>query len=615
MAAHGTRSGGIFPALVVGGLSYAAWREVGGPLVVAGQIAPLPTLAAFGMGVSALTVLSGSLDFVADLCSYAKARIPTGRKGKAGFVQSLRQVRRDLIGHGWGPLFGTFKGTPVFPEIEASAYVIGPSGSGKTTKFTIPSIMALKGHPTVFYCYKSDMTPQVAAPLRKRGERLRIVNVGGLYAEEIGQETDYYNILILVCDLFERSGGLEEVTDFVRGLCCILHPDDKGGSGVSNAVFWISNDRRLIGFTILIVVLVNGNTGTLGQCLQLLNDKPSLLKHAQWAAGRLEIEKDGVTSVASMPVEDSPWAHNHAPEDVANFADFLRALASGIADILEQADGKLADSILSGARESALASFDITTRANKLTSKTTFRFSELKDDGPVTTVAIMLDPNKMTAHSAVLGVLNYCMLTELRRHARKTRKVFVLADEAGNLPWHDLEGDLTTLRAYGVIPIFAFQNFPAFAKKHGKSALETLLSEAEVKLFMPGQRNPETLSMIERMLAQESVIARSHNSNASSGMFTMDGYSLQEDGKPLLTVEDIRRLEQGILFIGNNRPMLVDLPSIAEIAPFKRQLSPNPFYGTPYRKWTKLRIKPYPRSLLSWLGWLARSALTGGRAS
>lgn len=603
-------AGRILPALLIGAASYMAWREVGGQLVVGGEINPLPALAAAGMGVSALALLSGSLRLAADLCGYINARTPTGHKGTSAFAKSLREVRRDLIPQGWGPLFGVFKGTPVFPHIEASAYVIGPSGSGKTTKFTIPTIMSLKGHSKVFYDFKGDITPQVAKALRKRGERLRIINLGGLFENEIGQESDTYNPLAMICETFFLKGGLEEITDLVEELSCNLDPDDTGHSDVSNGSFWKENSRRLIGFVILIVVLVEGENATLGKCLQMLNDKQSLLRHAQWAAGRLEVEEDGVASVAHMPIDQSPWAHLHDPTDVANFTEFLRALASGIADIMEQPDGKLADSMLSSARISALGKFDITTRANKITGRCTFRFSELKEKG-ITTVSVVLDQNTMTAHSEVLGVLNYCMRVELRRHENKAKKVFVLADEAGNLPWQDMEGDLTTLRAYGVIPIFVFQNFPAFAKKHGKAALETLLSEAQVKLFMPGQRNPETLSMIERMLGHESVIARSNSSNAATGMFKMDGYSLQEDSKPLLSTEEIRRLEKGILMIGNNKPMLVDLPSIAEISPWRKQLDPSPFYGKRYLKRVGLNIKPYARSLLSWLGWV----LSGGRVS
>jgi|GEM_PF-1007177 len=609
----------IIPALALGGLSYFAWTELGGPLMVGGEINPIPALAATGMGLSGVTLLSVGLSSFADLCGYVKARTPRGNKGSAAFVKSLKQVRRDLIKHGMSLYWGTFKGVPVFSDIESSAYVIGPSGSGKTSKFILPGILALRGKAKVVYDFKSDLTPQISKPLRKL-ERLRIINLGGLYEKEIGQETDYYNVLIVVVETYFRKGGLEEITDIVREFCFILDPDDAKNAGGGEGSFWKNNNRRWIGLVIQIVVLIEGENATLGLCLQMLNDRASLLKHAQWVAGRLEVEfvdehGEITTSATAIPLHESPWASIHDPEDLANYTEFLRGLASGIADMLEAPDSRMVDGILAGAQESALSNFDITTRANKITSKTTFRFSELKDKGRVTSVCIMLDPNKIAAQSKVLGVLNWCMLLELKRHERKTASVYVLVDEAGNIPWRDLEGDLTWIRSYSIKLIFAFQNFPAFSKKHSKTALEVLLSEAQTKLFMPGQRNPETLSMIERILSKQSIVTRSHNANKSSGLLSMDGYGLQEDGKSLMDAEDIRTTEKGILIIGNNKPMPVDLPSIAEIHPWRKQLAPSPFTGKPYLKRIKLRIKPYPRSLLSWLGGALKFVFTGGRRS
>lgn len=615
-------------SLVVGGVSYYAWTKVGGPLVVGGAINPLPALAAGGMALAALSLTTDALGFIANLCGYAKARIPTGRKGTAAFGR-FRDVRKSLIEHGWGAYFGVADGKPVFPKLEAAAYVLGPTGVGKTSKIVLPGILALRDQPQIFYDYKSDITPQVARVLRggnrrlfgRRIERrLRIINLGGLYETEVGQETDTYNLLILIVETFFRERGLEDVTDTVRELCFVLDPDDAGKSDVSNGSFWKSNSRRLIGFVILIVVLTEGENGTLGHCLQMLNDKQSLLRHALWAAGRLATETvdefgEVHTAFEGMPLHEAPWASLHDPLDVANFAEFLRALASGIADVLSHPDGKLADSMLSSARESALSSFDITSRANKLTSKTTFRFSETKDEGSLTSVAIMINPNKLAAHTAVLGVLHWAMLAELRQHERKTRKVHVWVDEAGNLPWPRIADDLTTLRGYGVVPILAFQNYAHFAARHGKVGLESLLSEAQVALALPGQRSPETLKMLEARLSQESVIARSHNANSSSGAFSMDGYGLQEEAKPLLSAEEIRRLDKGILWIGNNKPLLVDLPSVAAIHPFRKELDPSPFTGKPYLEGVKFRIKPYPRSLLSYLGGALKFLFTAGRSS
>ncbi|WP_417518005.1 type IV secretory system conjugative DNA transfer family protein [Minwuia sp.] len=618
MAAHSNNSGGrVLPALIVCGLSLAGWRELGfAPALVGGSIDPLPAAALFGLVVSGIALLQIGLRAFADLCGYLKARQPTGRKGKARFAKNLMEVRHDLIDHGTGLYFGAKHGTAIFPKLETVSYILGASGSGKTTKIILPQILGLKGTSKIYYDYKSDITPQVVRALKKRGECVRIINLGGLYPDLIGQESDIYNPLILILECF-TSGRLEDVTDLVRGLCLILDPDDKSGD-LSNASFWKGNNRRVMGFATLVVTIIEGDNASLGAVRLLLDDKQALLRYALWAGGRLKTKTtnehgEPVEAEAEFPLWESPWvkADIHDPHDIADFEKFLRALASGIADVLGQSDGKLADSILSGARESALSYFDITTRAHKVTSgKSTFRFSDTKERGTTTIIAIMLDPNKK-AQQAVLGVLNWAALMELRAHENKQKKVYLLVDEAGNLPWVNMTEDLTTLRFSNTIPVFAFQNFPAFSDRHGKAALETLLSEAQAALFLPGgQRNPETLSMIRRILGNKSVIARSNNANAASGAFSMDGYSLSEEGVPLMDEEEIRTAKRGILLLGNNKPLEVDVPSVAEMMSFKRQLERSPHYEKPYRKRTKLRVRPYPRSFRSWLGALLRGGDT-----
>jgi len=607
--------GRIVPALLLAGGSWAAWNYFGGEGIVSwdGSIRLVPALAAAGMGLAGLVLLADLSPRVVRLCGYIKARRTTGLKGDARWVKSIREVRKALIPYGYSLFWGTFRGAPVLADIESSAAVIGPSGSGKTTKFILPSILALSGkrsgHSKVIFDFKSDMTPQLATRLRKNGERLQILNIGGLYEDRLGQASACHNPLTLICDTFFEKDGLLDVTDIVRELCCVLDRDEKSGDG-DNASFWKNANRRIIGFVILVVVLIEGRNATLGLCLQMLNDRESLIRHAGWVAGRLKI--DGEAEPARMPIEESPWASRHDPQDVINFTEFMRGLASGIADMLGTPDSRMADGILAGAQQ-ALAGFDITTRAHRVTSRTTFRFSELKDKGQVTTACIMLDSTKIAAQEPVLAVLNWCCMTELKRHPRKDAPVYIFADEIANIPWRDLQGDLTWARAYGVRLIFAFQNFPSFAHRHGDAALECLLSEAQIKLFMPQQRNPKTNSMLETMLSSTSVMVRNSNANRHSGAFTMEGYGLHEDGKPLMNAEEIRRTEKGILFLGNHRPMQVDLPSIAEIHPWRKQLDPHPFTGKRYLKRVKLRIKPYSRPLLSWIAAGIKYLFTLGR--
>ncbi len=293
---------------------------------------------------------------------------------------------------------------------------------------------------------------------------------------------------------------------------------------------------------------------------------------------------------AKMPIHESPWVDNHEPEDVSNYATYFSGVAAGVADLLDASDSRTVDSFLTGAQQ-AVARFNITTRAHKKTRRSTFRFREMKESKRPTSVIVMLDPNKVNAQAPVLGLMQWCMLHELKRHPNKHRAVYLLADEITNIPWNDLGGLLTWARAYSLRMIFYFQNFPAFREAHGEAALQTLQSECEIRLFLPGQRNPETLTMIEKMLAERSVIVQGNRGSKSSGPLGLDGYDFKEEGRPLLTADEIRRMTKSILFIRGNKPMLVDNPSIAAIAPWRKQVGISPFFGKRYLLPVQLHIK------------------------
>jgi len=202
----------------------------------------------------------------------------------------------------------------------------------------------------------------------------------------------------------------------------------------------------------------------------------------------------------------------------------------------------------------------------------------------------MLDPNKIGAQAPVLDLIQWCMGIEIRQHPNKHRPVYLLADEASNLPWSGLGSLLTWCRSYSLRLLLVFQNFPAFAEVHGESTLEILQSECEIKLFLAGQRNQKTLKAIEEILSQQSIIAKNHSGKHDSG-FGVDGFNYQEEARPVMTADEIRRSKKAILIIRDNKPMQVDLPSIAAIAPWRTQIDINPFYGKPFLKRIKLRLR------------------------
>ena len=394
-------------------------------------------------------------------------------------------------------------------------------------------------------------------------------------------------MICIIADDFWRSGGLLDVSDDLRSLCLQLYPEPKGGQDKDGNGYFRTGSRDFIAFAILICVLIQGYQATLGDVLQMLQDEHSLRQHALWAWGRLD-QNDGTT--AEMPIHSSPWVNRHDPEDVGNFITYLHGVAASVANLLSREDSRTADSFLTGARQS-LSIFNITTRAHKKTQRSTFRFSDLKEGKRPTSVIIMLDPNKVEAQASVLGIIQWGMLHELKRHPNKAHPVYLLADEVTNIPWSGLASLMTWARAYGLRLFFCFQNFSAFRDQHGENTLEILQSEAEIKLFLPGQRNDEVLSYIERLLSDASIVTQSHRGQRGNGFFGLDGYDFREDGRVLMTRDEIRRTDKSILFLRRNKPILCDSPSIAEIAPWRAQVGVHPFYGKPFLKPVKLHIR------------------------
>ena len=103
MAQHVNRGGRIIPATLVAGGSWYV-LEHSGPIILAGQIMPVPGAAAFFLAASGLTIAADSWWLLGEILDWVKARTPTGLRGTAGLAKSLWELKRDLVPRrGWGP--------------------------------------------------------------------------------------------------------------------------------------------------------------------------------------------------------------------------------------------------------------------------------------------------------------------------------------------------------------------------------------------------------------------------------------------------------------------------------------------------------------------------------
>lgn len=579
-----------FVHMVIGGVAgYLAYEF--GPMMEGGIINPFPSLAVCISAVNAALVISTGCKRLAHYCDYCLSSLPVGYKATSQW-STYSEVKAISQKYNWNVYWGVYAGDdpqckkvsvkrksePLIVSYSSNAVTFGAAGSGKDIGVVIPNILSLKTSKIIFD-FKSNLAVMLHSALKKRGENVLILNIGGLYEDKLGESASY-NPLDLITDHFETSGGLQDVVGDCTEMAHQLYPDPADGG---DDKFWRDGSSNFITFCIQHVVLVYGRTANMSHVAQMLADRSMFLKDCQWAAGMLT-DKDG-NLLPAMPLETAHWTKYHDEQQVQNYIAYYRAKASGLADLLSASDNRTADSFLTGARQ-ALADFNVTSRAGKVLHSSTFRFADLKDAKQITSVFLSLDASRMTSQAKIVSLIQFCAFTELKRHKNHHVPVHIIANESTNAKIYDLPSLLTWGREYGIRIHLFIQSMGAFRSVYGKEAETSLISQCEVLQFLRGQKG-EMLDLIQKLLGEKSYVERSN-----SGRFhghEMQGHSLSEHVRPLMTVDEIRRNPFTLLFIRHHPPILTNLPPYAAIDPWRNMVSPNPMRGEK-KKW-KLPIQ------------------------
>lgn len=279
-----------------------------------------------------------------------------------------------------------------------------------------------------------------------------------------------------------------------------LYPEKDAGK---NDPFWPNSAKDVILVVIIYVVLLHGEEGHLGHVEALVSDSESLHKEMLWACGEL-VGIDG--KIPAMPLEQSPWATSepHDERAVSIFIAWFRRRAKNIATKFTK-DFKMAESFLSSARVQ-LADFAMTSRSFKAIEKSTFRFEQLKGDTP-TTIFMPMNPAEPKTQGKLSALMQWCMITALKRHPDKHKVVYLFLDEFGSgAPVEGLVPLMTYARSYNLRMIFFSQNFAAIKETYSENALSILQSKAEIKLFLPGSKEPETIDYLKRSLGTQNYV-------------------------------------------------------------------------------------------------------------
>jgi type IV secretion system protein VirD4 len=564
--------------IITGLLCWAAYMS--SPLMVESEIMPIAAVFYSLAALGCLGLLQSFLMMLARFLEWVSSHQASGKEGTSKWA-TFKDLKSELIPSQKAPFWGVLAKScnkPLFIDFASNALCVAPAGSGKGIYTVIPNALAIYDS-TVNGDFKGEQVTMLKEPLEERGERVLSLNPGGLWKDKIG-EGDSYNPLDIIVDDLHRPGGLRDVPDDLRELTAQILPEP--AQTESDNSYWREGSRRAIADAILIEAMIEEYDANLSSVALLIEDRDALQYNLRWIIGVGLAGKP--LSDGAMPIEHTEWAQKHDPEDVASFAKLVRSRAVNLLALMCNIDSKTFDSFISGAQQ-ALAPFAFGRLAPAM-QRSTFRMEDLKDSEVPVNLFIVADASRMEAYKAYIGLIQWCAMTAIKRHPNKSRPVYFIMDEATNYKIHGLESLLTWGRSYGLRLLLIFQDLSAFERVYGKMALETLLSETECKIFLPGQRSPKTLEMIVKMLGNQSVMA-ANLSGQEKGLRE----SMSESTRPLMTADEIRRSRYGLLLVRQKPPALIEPISYAEIHPWREQVGINPFHGKPFLKKVRLKLR------------------------
>ncbi|MEM7220026.1 MAG: type IV secretory system conjugative DNA transfer family protein [Pseudomonadota bacterium] len=550
-----------------------------GPVMGPSGLQWLPTLLWGLGGLCALRVFADGLLIFAGLIEWFASRQPTGQNGTADWA-TWKILKPSLAKPGTGAFWGLLAKTrkALFFDFVSNAMVVAPAGSGKGIYAVIPAIFSITASK-VIADFKGELACVCAPMLRKRGETVKVLNPAGLWPDQLG-ESDRYNGLHIIVDNLYRPGGLRDMPDDLAEFSKQVFPEPSAAEGEN--VYFRNGGRRAIADATAIEAMINGYLATVSAVALLVEDRSAFEMHMRWLVG---IDAAGnPLEGGPMPIEQCEWADLHDPEDLREFILLMRARASNWIAMMSGADSRTFDSFASGAQQ-ALAPFAYGRLAPAM-GESTFSMDDLKDDR--VSLFIISDASRPEVFKAYNGLMQWCAMTALKRHPKKEVPVYFILNEVTNYFVNGLASLLTWGRSFGLRLFIVFQDLSAFAKSYGEKELETLFSETEIKLFLPGQRSPKTLERIKGLLGNRSVASVSRSQD---GLHSAVREQVSEQSRPLLDEDEIRRTERGLLIVRQNPPALIEPVAYAAIDPWRKEADINPFHGKPFLQRVKLRLR------------------------
>ncbi len=478
-------------------------------------------------GAAAQAVTSGARNF--------RAHRPKLPKSSSRWL-SAREARKAGLGRAKGMFLGILERQPIFIPNTVHSLVCAPARKGKTTSAVMPALCHDIGCSRLVTDMKGELLVQTAELIaKKQGQRVLSLNP----AHKFGQPNACYNPFQIVLDDLEFTP--EDAISDSRSIALKLHPDPAGGA---RDPFWPNGTRKLLSFAVIaLCVLRQPEEANLPRAFEILGRSEELL---------------------DLLVEGG---ESHA------LGGELAVLASNLMCTWENTE-KQFESFREGAIQS-LVPFGPSGRLAASVTSCDFRFRDLKNERM--TIFMVADPSRMDVFAPWISLMVWAATKELIREDNAVPVQFVL-DEFTNYRLPGLPETLTALGGYGIRCMIVVQELQEIARVYGREALETILSQTDVKQFF-GVASDATAQLVSRMLGEEVVASESFGMGSQFGQ--APDFSLGRKARPLLRPEELRRLpdDEQVIFVRNLSPIRALKVGYQEISPWRDQVAPNPLHG------------------------------------
>lgn len=521
-------------ALLTGAAGYLALFLWPGPFGSDG----LKAAAAFSLavaGIGTIRMITAGWRWLSAFRRYLRALRQGDTQGSAGWLseKEARQQGLDKLQSG-SRFIGVLGSTAIWLWTETHHLVLGPAGSSKSTAAIIPFLCALEES-----CLINDTKGELyetTAKLRAKKFGHRIVKL-----DPRDPDSEQINPLDFIYDLVIQNSP--EALTLLRGIALQLYPEP---AQEGQNIFFRNGTRRAMAAVIMaVVVALPPERRNLASVYRAFSDA-DFLHELLIQAGESQ----------------------HLSGEVADMVEDLHHMVFG-----DEGSARTYEQFRIGALQ-ALEPFGPGNYLARITAKTSFSFTELKT-GKVSCY-IIVDHNNKDTLGKWSGLMQWLAAYQLVQERNNKPVTFVL-DEFCNAPLHSLPSILTLLRSYGVKCILATQDLDDITRVYGKHALETILSETDIKQFLGGIRSQTTLDFLSKYLGRFTEFAPSYSFDQGEVK-----ESQSRSGRPLITSDELRRLNQDLQIVvyANLKPILARKIQVFATKPWRREIGINSMYGS-----------------------------------